>query len=128
MEKVYCGCKPRSPYPRSPSASSVQAENLNKLYNYNMWYLYLLFCDKKTFYVGITDNLERRLKEHKNKESFFTKKFFNIEMVYCEEYKSKIEVAKREQQIKGWSRAKKQMLIDGNLGINTCTGLLKRFR
>ena len=93
-----------------------------------MWYLYLLFCDEKTFYVGITDNLERRLSEHKNKESFFTKKFSNIEIVYCEEYKNKIEVARREQKVKGWSRTKKQMLVDGKLGINTCTKLLKRLR
>ena len=90
-----------------------------------MWYLYLLFCNEKTFYVGITDNLERRLNKHKNKESFFTKKFSDIKIVYCEKYKSKTEVAKREQQIKGWSRAKKQMLVNGKLGINTCLEELK---
>lgn len=84
------------------------------------WYIYLLLCDQKTFYVGITDNVEERILEHRNKESFFTKKFSDIRFVYCERYSSKAEVAKREQQIKGWSRAKKQMLIDGKLGINTC--------
>ncbi|MBI3671708.1 GIY-YIG nuclease family protein [Candidatus Azambacteria bacterium] len=41
-----------------------------------MWYLYILLCNQKTFYVGITDNLARRLKQHKNKESFFYKEVF----------------------------------------------------
>jgi len=84
-------------------------------------FTYILLCDQKTFYVGITDDLRRRLLEHNNKKSFFTKKFSEIRLVYCEKYKNKIEAAKREKQLKGWSRAKKQMLLDGKLGINTYT-------
>jgi putative endonuclease len=82
------------------------------------WYTYVLLCDQKTFYVGITNNIPGRLLLHKNKESFFTKKFSDFKLVYCEKYKNKYEAAEREKQIKGWSRAKKQMLIDGKLGIN----------
>jgi len=82
------------------------------------WYVYILLCDEKTFYVGITHNVEKRLSEHRNKESFFTKKFSKIEVIYCERYDTKYQAAKREKQLKGWSRAKKQMLIDGRLGIN----------
>ena len=55
---------------------------------------------------------------HKEGKSFFTKKFSDIELVYCEKYKDKHEAAKREQQLKGWSRAKKQLLLNGTLGIN----------
>ena len=90
-----------------------------------MWYVYMLFCDEKTYYVGITTDLNKRIREHKNKESFFTKKFSNLKLVYCERYKNQTEAAQREKQIKGWSRAKKHMLIGGKLGINTCTELLK---
>ncbi len=79
----------------------------------------MLLCDQKTFYIGITDNLKRRLEEHKNKESFFTKKFSEIKLVYCEKYKNKVEAAKREQQLKGWGRAKKEMLLKHKLGINS---------
>jgi len=86
-----------------------------------MWFVYLLFCDEKTFYIGITNDLVKRLREHKNKESFFTKKFSQIKLVYCKKYKFRKEAADRERQLKGWSRAKKQMLIQGKLGINTCT-------
>jgi len=77
-----------------------------------MWILYILFCDHKTFYVGITDNLERRLRQHRNKESFFTKKFYELELVYTEKFNKRVEAERREKQIKGWSVAKKKALID----------------
>lgn len=81
----------------------------------------MLLCDQKTFYVGITPNLVSRFREHKAKLSFFTKKFSDLRIVYCEKYQNKFDAAKREKQLKGWSRAKKQMLLDGRLGYNTCT-------
>ncbi len=76
----------------------------------------MLLCDQKTFYVGITTDVKNRLNNHKTKQSFFTKKFSDIQFVYCEKYKNKCEAAKREKQLKGWSHAKKQMLVDGKLG------------
>lgn len=84
----------------------------------NTWYVYLLFCDQKTFYVGITDNIKKRLIAHRDKESFFTKKFSDLKLLYCEKYQNKYLAANREKQLKGWSVAKKQMLIEGKLGIN----------
>jgi len=80
-----------------------------------MWYFYILFCDKKTFYCGITNNLEKRLLAHKDKQSFFTKKFSDIELVYSEKYNNKSEAARREKQIKGWNKEKKIKLIKGEL-------------
>lgn len=85
------------------------------------WFVYMLLCDEKTFYVGITCDLVNRIRQHKAKDSFFTKKFSQIRLIYCEQYKTEHEVTVREKQLKGWSRAKKQMLIDGKLGINVCT-------
>ncbi|MBI3888870.1 GIY-YIG nuclease family protein [Candidatus Nomurabacteria bacterium] len=81
-------------------------------------YVYMLLCDQKTFYIGITFDIQKRLEEHKSKESFFTKKFSEVKLVYCEKYKNKNEAAKRERQLKGWSRKKKQMLLNGKIGIN----------
>ncbi|MBI2617558.1 GIY-YIG nuclease family protein [Candidatus Gottesmanbacteria bacterium] len=86
-----------------------------------MWFVYILLCDEKTFYIGITNDLVKRIAQHKNKNSFFTKKFSQIKIVYCEKYAQESEAAKREKQLKGWNRAKKQMLVDGRLGINACT-------
>ncbi|HSD98564.1 MAG TPA: GIY-YIG nuclease family protein [Patescibacteria group bacterium] len=85
------------------------------------WFTYILLCDQKMFYVGITDDIIPRFKKHKNKKSLFTKKFSDLRFKYAEKYVNKYQAAKREQQLKGWSHAKKQMLIDGILGINTCT-------
>jgi putative endonuclease len=89
------------------------------------WYVYLLLCDQKTFYVGITPDIVDRFRQHRDKTSFFTKKFSDIQLVYCEQYSDKHTTAKREKQLKGWSHAKKQMLINGKLGYNTCTELVE---
>lgn len=90
--------------------------------NHKPWFVYLLLCDKKDFYVGITDNLIRRILQHQHKFSKATKEYKSIKLVYCEQYTNAHEAALREKQLKGWSRTKKQMLVDGKLGINTCTG------
>ncbi len=79
------------------------------------WYLYILFCDQKIFYIGITDNLKRRLLEHQSKESPYTKQFSDIQLVYHETYNTRKEVKRREAQIKKWSRVKKKALIKGNI-------------
>lgn len=86
-----------------------------------MWFVYMLLCDQKTFYIGISDDLKNRFIQHRNKLVISTKKYSDHKFVYAEEYNTKYDAAKREQQLKGWSHAKKQMLIEGKLGINTCT-------
>ena len=80
-----------------------------------MWYVYIFLCDQKTFYVGSTDNLERRLQQHIRKESFYTKKFSDIKLVYKESYFTRGEAMRREEQIKRWSIAKKKALITGDI-------------
>ena len=85
----------------------------------------MLLCDQKTFYVGISDNPAKRLVEHKAGKSLHTKKFFDLRFVYCEKYSGKHEAALREKQLKGWSHAKKQMLVDGKLGYNICIELVE---
>lgn len=89
--------------------------------NSKEWYVYMLLCDQKTFYIGITTDLINRFKQHKLRNSFFTKKFSDLKLVYCKKCSTEHKATLREKQIKGWSRAKKQMLIEGKLGINTCT-------
>lgn len=77
-----------------------------------MWLLYILLCDQKFFYVGITNDLDRRLSEHISKESLFTKRYSNFKLVYIEKYSDKFKAAKRERKLKGWSHSKKLLLID----------------
>ena len=80
-----------------------------------MWILYILFCDHKVYYVGITTDLKDRITQHINSKSFYTKIFKEVELVYKEQYKCKDEAKKRERQIKKWSRAKKKALINGDI-------------
>lgn len=82
-----------------------------------MWYVYILFCDHKIYYVGLTDNIERRIQQYKNRESFYTKKFFDIQLVYTEHYKTRKDAERREKQLKGWSIAKKKALISGDIQL-----------
>jgi len=105
---------------------SVNLLNAGQSYmNIKTWYVYMLLCDEKTFYVGITPDISSRLIQHKRKQSFFTKKFSHIKIVYCEKYQNELEATTRERQLKGWTHTKKQMLIDGKLGINRCTEIVE---
>ena len=76
-----------------------------------MWFVYLLLCDNKFLYTGITNNLDHRLKQHQNHHSTFTKRFKEIKLIYSEEFEDKNIAALREKEIKGWNRQKKLSLI-----------------
>ena len=79
------------------------------------WFIYILLCDQKTYYIGITNNLSHRLQTHKRRENIGTAEFSEIELVYTEKYLTRKAVEKREKQLKGWTFAKKRALIDGNM-------------
>lgn len=81
------------------------------------WFIYILFCDQKIYYVGSTNDVERRLIEHQTKQSNFTRKFCDIKLVYREKLNSKEKALLREKQIKGWSLAKKKALINGDIKL-----------
>ena len=67
----------------------------------------------KTLYTGVTNNLQRRIFEHKNKlNPGFTSKYNIDKLVYYEESNDIKSVIAREKQIKGWLRAKKIQLIE----------------
>jgi len=83
-------------------------------YSENMWYVYILLCDQKIFYVGSTNDLKRRIQQHRKGESKYTSKFSDIKFVYYEKQSSEKSARSRELQIKRWSVAKKKALIKGN--------------
>lgn len=78
------------------------------------WFVYILLCDQKTFYVGIAEDIKERFIEHIRGYSPYTKKFSDFQLLYQESFKTRQEAEKREKQIKGWSVAKKQALIAGD--------------
>ncbi len=66
-------------------------------------------------YIGMTNDLSRRMYEHKNKlVDGYTKKYNIDQLVYFENYTSPIEAIAREKQLKNWSRVKKMTLIKSN--------------
>lgn len=79
-----------------------------------MNYVYILLCNKDIFYTGQTNNLEKRLLEHKSGYSPHTKRYKHVELMYSEQFVTRAQAEERENQLKGWSRAKKIALITGN--------------
>jgi len=77
------------------------------------YYVYIMTNRSKTFYTGVTNNLIRRVYEHKNKMiDGFTKKYNLTNLVYFEETGDILSAITREKQIKGWLRKKKIVLIE----------------
>ena len=81
-----------------------------------MWHVYILKCKDDSYYVGLTTAIVRRLKEHCAKGCHHTASRLPVKLVYSEEYSDRSIAAKREKQLKGWSRIKKEYLIDGKWG------------
>jgi putative endonuclease len=80
----------------------------------NIWLVYILECKDGSLYTGVTENLQRRLKEHQKKTSHYTSYNPPVKVAYQESFQNKIDAEKREAQIKRWGRAKKLALIQGN--------------
>jgi len=78
------------------------------------YYVYILTNKRHTvFYTGITNNLERRVWEHKQKIiQGFTKKYNIEKLVYFEVFEDVLEAIRREKQIKCWVRRRKIALIE----------------
>ena len=78
------------------------------------YYVYLLTTrNNKVLYTGVTNNLAKRICEHKNKLiDGFTKKYNVHKLVYFEETGDIRAAIEREKQIKGWLRIKKDKLIE----------------
>ena len=79
-----------------------------------MYYVYILTNKtNRVLYVGITNNLVRRVYEHRNKAvDGFTKKYNVDKLVYYDDARDVRDAIAREKQIKGWVRRKKIALID----------------
>ncbi len=77
------------------------------------YYVYILSSRSRTIYTGITNNLERRVYQHKQHlVPGFTTHYLIDRLVYYEETESIQSALTREKQIKGWLRAKKIALIE----------------
>jgi len=79
----------------------------------NQYYVYILASRSRNLYVGVTNDLERRVYEHKQKlVPGFTTKYNINRLVYFETTKDVDVAISREKQIKGWLRSRKITLIE----------------
>ena len=80
-----------------------------------MYTVYILKTSKNTLYTGISNNLEKRLKEHREKgkrAAKYMKAFDSFKLVHSEEYQTRSEALKREVEIKKLTKDKKKSLIN----------------
>lgn len=78
------------------------------------YFVYVLRTSSNTLYIGQTNNLKKRLQEHKaktSKSAKYLRLFSSFDLVYKEEYPTRIEAMRREIQLKGWPKAKKESLV-----------------
>ena len=79
------------------------------------YYVYILTNSTRTLYVGVTNDLERRMYEHKSKlVPGFTSKYNVTWLAYYEQTSDVESAIAREKEIKGWGRGKKVALIESS--------------
>ena len=88
-------------------ASNVEATHMKQ------YYVYIMFNQSRTLYVGVTNDLIKRVQDHKRKRvPGFTAKYNITQLAYYEIFRNVVAAIEREKQIKGWTRAKKIALIE----------------
>jgi putative endonuclease len=80
-----------------------------------MAWMYILECADGSYYVGSTNDLERRIWEHNEGiGAKYTARRRPVKLVYAAEFASIAEAYEREKQVQGWGRAKREALIRGD--------------
>ena len=76
------------------------------------FFVYIVECKDGMYYTGITGNLVQRIKQHNTGiKTMIQPSRRPVKIVYSEKFLTREDAAKREKEIKGWSRNKKQLLI-----------------
>jgi len=80
------------------------------------FFVYILQCADDSYYTGHTDNLEKRIAEHHAGAitSCYTYKRRPLQLVFAQDFPTREEALASEQQIKGWSRKKKEAMMRGD--------------
>lgn len=84
------------------------------------YYVYFLKDSNNSLYIGQTNNLSNREKQQTyktQKAAKFIKDGKEFRLIYFEVYKTRLEAMRREKQLKGWTRAKKEALVAGDVKL-----------
>ena len=84
----------------------------------NQWFCYMIRCNGGSLYVGMTQDVVKRVKRHNDGAGAeFTSRHRPVELVWSEICCDSDAARQREKEIKGWSRERKEALIAGALQI-----------
>ena len=76
------------------------------------FFVYMLKCRDGSYYIGHTDDIEKRIAEHNDGSiKCYTQSRLPVKVVYTKDFATRDEALIAERQIKGWSRIKKEALI-----------------
>ncbi len=101
-----------SPHPFGLSLSKPRSSCLLCIMGF---WAYMLHCADRSFYVGHTDDLEKRIAAHQHGHiAGYTSTRLPVKLVWSEEFPTRYEALQAERRIKGWSRAKKLALTRGD--------------
>lgn len=84
------------------------------------YFVYILRSTSNQLYIGQTNNIQNREKQQLSKSSKaakFIKDGVEFRLVYSETYPTRVDAVRREKQLKGWTRKKKEALIEVNLKL-----------
>ncbi|WP_259067971.1 GIY-YIG nuclease family protein [Mucilaginibacter sp. X4EP1] len=80
------------------------------------YFVYILYCKDNSYYTGVTNDIDRRMYEHENgldpKSYTFTRR--PLKLTFCEPFNDVNQAIAFEKQVKGWSRKKKEAIINNN--------------
>lgn len=77
------------------------------------YYTYIMSSHSRTLYTGMTNHLERRVFQHKQKQAdTFTRRYNITRLVWFSRFRTALEAIRMEKRIKGWLRQKKIQLIE----------------
>jgi putative endonuclease len=80
-----------------------------------VWFLYVLECSDGSFYTGISNDLEKRIKEHNSgKGSKYARARLPVQLIYSEKIETKSQALKREIEVKRLTRIQKEQLVGKN--------------
>ena len=79
------------------------------------FFVYILRCSDGSYYVGHTDDIEKRISMHRSGVgSSYTSSRLPMEPVFVQQFASRDQAIEMERKIKGWTRSKKEALINGD--------------
>ena len=82
-----------------------------------MWFVYIVQCKDNSFYTGLTNDIQKRIRLHNDGQGArHTKLYGPVKLRYYEEFEERFVAMKREKEVKQWPRERRERLLKFGLG------------